>query len=139
MTGTWSKLHLFESFQSSSKPGLVGWMIPLDQRDPCDLYVQIRNAQEEPKDAKSFEQCRGRETQIFFPLEILLMEVKIGRIGSLSHYLQSFSPTFQGVCAGFLNHQRVGRKCAKKIWGGFFSSFPLENRWKFVLFCGLKS
>ena len=70
--------------------------------------------------------------RFFLPFEILLMEVKIGRIGSLSHCLQSLFPT----C---LNHQRVGRKCATKIWGGFFSSFPLENRWKFVLFCGLKS
>ena len=48
------------------------------------------------------------------------MEVKIGRIGSLSHYLQSFFPTFQGVGAGFLIHQRVGRKCATKIWGVLF-------------------
>ena len=37
------------------------------------------------------------------------MEDKIGRIGSLSHYLQSFFPTFQVVGAGFLNHERVGR------------------------------
>ena len=42
-------------------------MIPLDQRDPCDLYVQIRNAQEEPKDAKSFEQkVPGKRNSDFF-------------------------------------------------------------------------
>ena len=57
------------------------------------------------------------------------MEVKIG---SLSHYLQSFN-TFQVVRAGFLNHQRVGRTCPKNAPppnGGPLC--PWNIGWKFV-------